>query len=876
MKKYAPPKYADKLLEWYCRPALLEDLQGDLYEYFQRNVKEKGLKRARFIYWLDVLKFLRLYTINLNLPVMEPFMIFKNYVKTSSRNMARNKVFTSINVFGLAISLAVGLVALTLINELRGFDSFHKYSERTYRVNSEFKGSLFNSPITMDFASTSVFAWNKIKEEVPGVKDAMVFGNGFEGDFYYQDKAVPFSGFYASEEFFSVFSFKLIQGNPSSALSQPYGLVLTVSAAYKLFGDKSPLSETVVLDSIHYQVTGVMEDVPYNSHIQFEILTSFATQVSEAEKQERSNLFDWSNIWSHYIYLTLEEGTEMAKVNESLQAVSESENKNVSDAAINLYLQPFNDIFPGPDLSNQISYKYTFSNKWFWFLIALSVIVLTTACFNYTNLSLARSLRRSMEIGIRKVNGATRGQVIAQFLVEALIISLLALVLAFVLAFIMKPHASGLLSNVLRLPFSWTIIFQALALTILTGLLAGIAPSLAFSKLGIRDIVKGVGGSSAHKKSRAKYVLLVFQFTVSLMFCISAGLTYKQYLRSVNHDLGYNTDNILNLKLGKVDVDQLSNSLKSLPGVERTSSSQQLLSTGSARWYSVKYTETNDSLESVYSNAIDNDYIQNFGHELVAGENFRDLSEESEEAQFIVNEHMVSALGMKASEEIVGKELLINRRIRGTVTGVVKDFSYHRVDTPPGPFIFMDQNRDRRPDWLNIKLAPENILETRAQIEEIWKKFDDIHPLEARFYDEEIEALYSSYKNTSEIVGFLATLIVFISMMGFLAMIVHTTESKMKEISIRKVFGAPEKALVRLMGSKFFYILTIASMIAVSVVHFVFQKLAMGSDLYSFERDFPVIFAAVLFIVVPSVLVILGLTLSAARKDPAKVLREDG
>ncbi|NOS91056.1 MAG: FtsX-like permease family protein, partial [Cyclobacteriaceae bacterium] len=437
IKKIAPPAWATKLLAWYCKPELLEDLQGDLNEYFDRHVKEKGVRKARIIYTLDVIKFFRLYTIRkpefINLLIS--WIMIGSYIKTSGRSIVRNKLFSAINIIGLAVSMSVGLVLIAILSDVLSYDKFHTNYDRIHRVLSRYeylgdKGNNF-------MATTSLKAGRLIKEEFTGVEEVAILQSGFQGDAKVGEKIIPLNGFWANDSFFKVFSFELLHGNAATALKEPFSMIITETAAKKLFGNEEAIGKVVILNNDKsYTITGIVKEPPFFSHIHFEMLGSLSTRETDTKALE--NELAWDNVWNTWVYLVLPQNANIPLLKTNLDQLSKREDPSVKNTHIELDLQPLSNIMFRDSLGNQMG--PVLGSTLLWVFGGLCFVVILSACFNYTNLSIARSLKRTREVGIRKVIGAMRSHVVTQFIVEAVIISISALLIGLLLFFVLRPH----------------------------------------------------------------------------------------------------------------------------------------------------------------------------------------------------------------------------------------------------------------------------------------------------------------------------------------------------------------------------------------------------------------------------------------------------
>lgn len=871
----SPPKWAERLLSWYCKPELLEDLQGDLNEYFDRNVKKKGRRQARWIYVIDVFKFFRLYTIRkpafINLLIQ--WIMLGSYIKSSGRSMMRNKLFSGINVIGLAVSMSVGLLLIGLLSDMFSYDRFHVKGDHIYRVISKY--SYLEQEDRSFYASTSPRAGKEIKENVPGIEAITCLYNNFSGDVKVNDeKTVPLNGLWADEAFFKVFSFSMVQGNPETALKEAFSIVLSETAAKKLFGDGQPLGKIVTLfNTREFTVTGVVKDPPKFSHIKFEMLGSLSTRdVIEKENWEQE--MSWVNIWQGYTYILLPEGADLANIQNNLDVLCERLNATVKNSKVRLSLQPLYDIALGEDLNNSLGLVMGIQGV--WMTGGLAIIVILSACFNYTNLSIARATRRSREVGIRKVVGALRRQVLMQFVVEAVIISMLALVIAFLLFLLLKPYFLSLepkMHDMLDLNLSLKVILGFIVFAALVGVAAGLLPAILFSKINAIKALKDVSTLRLFRHLNLRKSLIVIQYVISLAFITSTVIGFKQYKYLLSFDLGYNTENIINIEMQGNKPDLVMKELKELPEVESISRSLMITSVGNYWGTKMKYVDPLDSA-NVYYNGIDEMYIPLHDIKLLAGRNFTPRPDSVEESEVIVNQEVLKRFKigdgdpLKAIDEIVTVD-----RKKMKIIGVVKDFYYSKADNRNSEVLL--RYNTKRTNFLNVKVSTTDWLVTLSKIESAWKKIDNVHPMEAQLYSDRIAFSYREISAMLQMMGFVSFLAVCIAFMGLLGMVIFITETRLKEISIRKVLGASDGKLIYLLSKGFMVMLFISGTIALPITYLFFDQVAFvemaNHDSISLI-DLSIGFLGVLII---ALLMIGSQTFKVARSNPAEILKNE-
>lgn len=880
-----PPRWAQRFIEWYCKPQLAEDLLGDLHEYFRRNVESKGAFRAKLIYGIDAFKFVRTYTVRT--PEFVTYLInwimIGSHLKTSVRNVAHNKLFSTINIVGLAIGMSVGLLLISFLHDLRSYDQFHANGHRIYRITSHAK---FREGYSSTFASTSVKVGKLIQDKVPGVEETAILRSDFAGDAAINDRVIPITGFYAEPSVLRIFTFPMLKGDATTALQKPYSIILTESSAKKLFGTVEAFGKSLHINNLDYQVTGILKDVPFFSHLQFESLVSFSTL--EAQKAADPDFLKWASVYQrNYVYLVRSENSKPSEIQAQLDAMSAMENEADNQAAVHLTLLPLYDIMLGEDLENSL--RPVMPRAVLWIIGGLALVVILSACFNYTNLSIARSMRRFREVGLRKVIGAGKSQVRQQFIIEAVIVSLGALLLAFGMFLVLRPQLISIapqLVNMVQLEITLPLVLAFIAFAIVVGVIAGLLPAVFFANVSAMQALRDVSSVKVFSGLSFRRALVVVQYTLTLIFITSTFIGYNQYRDILAFDLGFNTENILNIELQGNKPEALINRLKALPEVTGVSQSKIVTSVGNAWGGFVKYNDLNDST-LVFTNIIDEHYLPLHEYQLLAGQNFITRpATKAATSEIIVNEKTLRLFNIAGGDpqQAVGEEIWLSSRLERkklTIVGVIRDFHYGKLneEIKPVAFTYLTSDTYIRPDkmdgLLNVRLTTNDPIESLATIQEVWKSIDPIHPFAGRFYEDEIEEAYSELSMIIKVIGFLSFLAISIASLGLLGMVVYSTQTRLKEISIRKVLGATTGNLVFILSRGFAAMLVISAGIALPITYLFFEKRVLVK--FPFHEPIGVtdLFGGLLAVGAIALIMIGSQTLRAARSNPAEILKSE-
>ena len=800
-----------------------------------------------------------------------------SYVKTSGRNIMRNKLFSFINILGLAISMSVGLLLIAFLLDLRSYDRFHKNGERIYRITNILTS---NSEENGKFGSTSIKTGKLIREKVAGIEQVTTMRSDFSGDAKVGDNTVPIKGYWAEPSLFHLFTFPMVEGNPETALKDPYSIVLTETAARKLFGNQAALGKALKIDTPVYQVTGIMKDIPFFSHISFEALVSLST-AEQTNKGDKS--FDaWTNMWSNYVYVMPSKNADMAAIRSQLNTLSTEENLAEENDKIQLELLPLYNIVVGESLQQSEGgpgfVGPHMSPVLLWILGGLAFIVILSACFNYTNLSIARAMRRVKEIGLRKAIGAGNSQVRLQFLAEAIMISLASLLLSFLLFLILRPLLINMapeMQRTVQLSLTPAMVAVFILFSVAVGIIAGFIPAIFFSKISPINAFGNISSMRMFKHLTLRRTLVVVQYTVTLIFITTTAVGYVQYKNILAFDLGFNTTNILNIDMKDNKPDAMLKELSEMPEVTALSRSLITTGVGNAWGGNMKYKDSRDSV-LVMTNHVDENYLPLHDYKLLAGGNFIARPATAEAVgEVIVNQQVLKRFNIGANNpgKAIGEQVTLNGR-NLTIVGVMQDFHYGKVENLMGPVAFTFWTPDDRA-IISVKIRSTDMPATMARIGSIWKKIDRVHPFSAEFYDEEIEDAYSEFSTMIKIIGFLSFLAISIASMGLFGMVVFTTETRLKEIGIRKVMGASIGNLIYLLSRGFLFLLSVSALIALPVTYIFFQTVVLPNFPYHTPVQITELFVGLLGVLLIAFIMIGSQTWKAARSNPVAVLKNE-
>lgn len=858
-----PPKFPvwilDKISFWVERHSLMDDLEE---EYIKRHL-DRGKTYAKLWYWVQTF---RAIPSSLFYSLYRGIVMTKNYALIALRNIRKHKVFSFINIMGLAIGISLCLFVISLIFFMYGSDRFHEKKDRIYRVISEViteNGVHERATAPMPLATEL--------EQFPGIEMTVRVKNNFGGAVVYKEKGFLVHGLYADKNFFNVFSFNLEQGDPQTALTEPYSIVLTREVSKKFFGDRNPTGEILSIQDIgDFTITGVTEDVSsLQTHMQFECLASVSTLESlENRKITYASLNNWKNLNDNYVYFLIRENTDPQEIEELLPRIVE---KHYRDT-VNEYrytLQALTKISPGKNLGNNLS-TMPVPVEAPLFLSTIALIIMIIACFNYTNLSLAKALSRAKEVGIRKTIGANRFKLITQFIGESMTYASIALVIAFLLYKLLIPHFfQSILVHLGLDKLGFGLILSFVLFSLFVGFLAGIVPAIFISKFNPTEVLKDIAKTRVFSKVNLRRALVVIQFFISFIFIITTIVLFKQIHFQKNLDLGFQTENILNVELQGIDYEMFNQEVSNHPGISAVSASAFIPCTGMAWLERAKGSESAEYITIDFM-SCDHQYIPNLGLNVVAGRNFPVGTDPEKERFVILNELAVERLGFPSPVDAIGQTITFDDKTQLEVIGVVNNFLSRSTQNQATPMVL--RMVPKYFDYANLKINTDDVEPILLFLESKWKRLQPYRPFRYAFLEDQLEDYYAASDSALQGISFVTFLAILIAFFGLLGMVIYDTEARVKEIGIRKVMGASVWDIILVTSKSFVFLLLLAAATAIPVAWFA-NHMILQSSANRISLGFGIFAQGMSIMFILGFLIIFSQTIKAATGDPVDSLR---
>lgn len=791
-----------------------------------------------------------------------------NYLKIVARNMKRQKGYAFINTFGLAVGLTCFFLLMIYVRYELSYEKFHVNSHRIFRVAVHLPS--WNYKGSMDFCLTTAPLAPALEDTYPEVVAATHLRRD-SGPLSYGEKKFQEQFIYGDTKLFEVFTYPLIKGEPKTALAEPYSVILSRRLAEKFFGETDPMGEVVRLrDETDLRITGVAEDAPKNSHIQFDCIISFAT-LEVSRKREMQN---WGSI-NYCTYVLLADAGRSRELETKFPAIVEQHHNYESEKTKPYYfLQPLSSIHLRSHLNFEMSDNSDI--KIVYLMISIACLILTIACINYMNLATARASQRNKEIGIRKTVGAKRSQLIVQFLGESMTYALIAILFSLVLVFFLLPLFSSFAQIPVAFADQFTLPngFFLASVYFLVGFFSGVYPAFLLASFRPADVMKNkVWQGRGRRPFNLRNVLVVFQFCISIALILAAWVIQKQLHFIKYTDVGYDRDHIVVLRIWEDELKEQAENIKSEllrnPRILGTSMHNRgPLNLGNVGPADVEG-ENGEMLQvgQIYCCYVDFDFLDLYGIEIVEGRQFAQEFTTDRENAVIVNQTTVDTLGLTHP---IGKKFSRGDIQDGRIVGVVRDFHFSSFRMEIEPMFFL--LRPERASLVSIKIAPGDVGKTLAFIRDTFRSFDSSFLFDYRFLDDSFNAMYQAELRLGTILVFFSFIAIILTLLGLIGLIFFILERKTKEIGIRKVLGASVMSIVQMMNRELMMLVCIANMIALPLAYVMVRK---WLNVFKYRIDltlWPFIFSGTIVLLTVAFTVSLQ-SARSARANPADSLR---
>ncbi len=804
--------------------------------------------------------------------------MFKNLIKYSLRSFKRQRSYIIINILGLSIGIACSLlIALFVINEA-SYDSFNVKKDRIYRLI--LNGKIGGQEITGAFTCSPIGP--TMLREFPEVEDYLRMSGRGPTIVEYEDLTFTDENVIeADSTFFNFWSIPLLKGDPKEVLNKPRTAVITESMSKRIFGNEDPIDKPIKIgnDTARYIISGMMADVPGNSHFDAHIVTSFMTNPRSQNPIWLSNSFS--------TYILLKPNTDYKNVDEKIISMLEKyvgpeaqrfmgisfEEFLAQGNKYRFFLQNLSDIHLDPSIIQE--FKDPSDPKYLYIFGTISILILLIAAVNFMNLATAQSARRSKEVGIKKVAGSTRKILVSQFLSESFILSFTALLIALVIIWITLPYFNNLLGTSLKLSLlnKWYTIPALLLFTLFVSFLAGSYPALFLSSFNPNEVLKGSTVGSKHNGTLRR-ILVVFQFAVSILLITSTLIMYRQIFFMLNKDVGFNKENMLVINRAHVlgsRIEAFKDDIKEIPGVINIAGSTAVPGrTNNTNGYGIEGRREETILMS--TSWVDYDFIDTYGMSLTEGRNF-DKSFTTDEEACIINE---SALKNFKINDISQTRFMLprdsGRFIYLQIVGVVKNFNFESLRNPIQPYVFLLKGDDNLWGYVTISLSDQNVQQTISQIESKWKEFTSNDPMQYFFIDEDFEQMYIQEKQNAQLAVIFSILAIFIAALGLFGLTSFTVEQRTKEIGVRKAMGSSVAGIYMVISKEIVILVAISAIIAWPLIYFIAKKWL--ENFYYRISPGVITFIAGLFVAICVALLTTSYRImKAARVNPAESLK---
>lgn len=831
-KEYQPPKWPEKILQWFCSSDHIEIFRGDVHELYQDRLENGNKWKADFFFLFDIIGLCRPFAAKkIKNENLNSIAMFKNYFKITFRNLKRQKVYSFLNLSGLAIGLACSILIFLYINDEKSYDRFHSKSDRTFRVLEHFE-----SEGNGEHSASQPFPVGPtLQSEFPGTVQQSVRLFNFQSPTLAlsnkeSDKAFNESRlFFADSTFLSVFDFELIAGNRGTALDEPNTILITKSMAKKYFPEEDPLGKFLELQGTqNLEVVGVLEDSPKNAHFQFDFIVSFSS-LKQWYGGNYPGTWYWNPCWT---YIVLNDKSNAGQVASQFPNFVDKFFPDFIKEDVTLELQPLEDIHLYSKLDYEIEANSNVDSIYIFGVVALFVLII--AAINFINLSTARASKRAKEVGIRKSLGSSKSQLVKQYIFESVFLTYLALLIAVILVLVSLPAFNGLTEKSVQISILLEPInaLRLLSITLLIGLLSGFYPAFVLSAFDPILVLK-----NAHLKTTGltfRKVLVAAQFTISISLIVGTIVAINQLQFLQNKDVGFQQENILMIPVIRSPMGQHYENFKNIslqsPHITSMTAVEEIVG--------AKHQVGNYRFEGMEKSKpfarfnLRHDFAKTFEIPIVAGRDYDRSIQTDDSLALVVNETMVKSMGWGTPEEAIGKRYYYRNELKGRVVGVAKDYNIVSKHHPIAPVVL---TLNSRPGAFNlfikyvaVKVDSNDLEASVADLRGAWKDVMPNMPFDYFFLDDRLNDSYKAEKKLSSVTIIFSALTILVACLGLFGLATFSVEQRTKEIGVRKVLGISTSEILVLLSKEFLMLILVAFLIAVPLSYYFTQQWLNG------------------------------------------------
>ena len=872
----SPPDWALRFLQWFCPEYLYEEIEGDLIQTFERDVKSVGKRKARRRFVWNAIRFFRpaiIFRRKVSIGLNSLDMLI-NHIKLASRIFLKDKFFSILNILGLALGISVGILLLLVLQNDLNYDKHNLNYERIYRVGTHQQQTGFD----LRWAQSSMALGSVLKEEMPEIEQVIRIDNSWGRRLVKTDGTDGVRAFYeeriadTDSNYFELFTHGFISGNPETCLKDPHAAVLTQSIASKYFAETDPLGKTLDISGELWTVRAVIEDQPDNSHFKFDILLSNRQWIFDQKIVSES-------FWNPGIYLYILVPIEYdpsifySKFPHLFDKYLKSFAAEV-DGKLEPILEPLADIhfhsrLDHDEAQGNLMYLYAF--------IGIGLLIILLACINYMNLSTAKSVSRATEIAIKKLSGSRKSSLITSFLVESIFLAMISLAVAILLVYTILDLTSfnQLIGKNLNLDLinNPLLIFGCLAITLCIGIISGLYPAIFLPSV---PLLKALKGAFKNQKSSLLFrkVLITSQFAISIFVVVCTLLMRDQIHFMRNKDLGFDKQNIIAIPILDTTVVKyisgFKNDLLLNPHIKMVSTASSMLGADIDNVKNfVGETETGMKQMGFATLWVTDDYIRTMDLEIITGTDFKISPNTPGETSYLINETGARRMGW--GNDAVGKRMkFFHGEIPGHIVGVVKDFNFKSLHTAVAPMLIVKDMEAN--GYIHIKVDSESLSETISYIKDKWSRVDVNHPFGYSFFDQRFDEQYKADESQNKLLFLLSGICIFISMLGLIGLSAFTAVQRTKECGVRKVLGANVPDIIILLSKDILLLVILSAVLVVPISYWVITRW-MEKFAYQTQMNYPLYFIVTIAALGFVFLTVLFQSLKTAISNPVDSLK---